>query len=157
MILSRQKERCTVNVNGTPLNQVEKFKYFGVEFSNDVRQDCEIDRRMEAASAMLRSIYRSVVTKKEVSQRAKIAIFKAVCRPTLIYGHEQWVMTERIRSRIPVSAMRFLRKAAVGTLRDRICSSTIRESLQSELLLLHIERSQLRRLEHILKMSTKDW
>ena len=27
MVLSRQREQCVVNVNGTPLNQVEKFKY----------------------------------------------------------------------------------------------------------------------------------
>ena len=64
MVLSRQKEECAVNVNGTPLDQVEKFKYLGVEFSNDARLDCEIDRRIGSASAILRSLYRSVVTKK---------------------------------------------------------------------------------------------
>ena len=32
MVLSRQKEHCAVNINGTSLNQVEKFKYLGVEF-----------------------------------------------------------------------------------------------------------------------------
>ena len=40
IVLSRQKEQCGVNVNGTPLNQMEKFKYLRVEFSNDARQDC---------------------------------------------------------------------------------------------------------------------
>ena len=152
MVLSRQKEECAVNVNGTPLDQVEKFKYLGVEFSNDARLDCEIDRRIGSASAILRSLYRSVVTKKEVSRRTKMAIFKAVYRPALIYGHEQWVMTERIRSRIRAAEMRFLRRAAGLTLRDRIRSSTIRESLKAESLLLHIERSQLRWLGHVLRM-----
>ena len=152
MVLSRQKEECAVNVNGTPLDQVEKFKYLGVEFSNDARLDCEIDRRIGSASAILRSLYRSVVTKKEVSRRAKMTIFNAVYRPALIYGHEQWVMTERIRSRIRAAEMRFLRRAAGLTLRDRIRSSTIRESLKAESLLLHIERSQLRWLGHVLRM-----
>ena len=105
IVLSTQKEQCAVNINGTPLNQVEKFKYLGVEFSNDARLDCEIDRGIESASAILRSLYRSVVTKNEVSQRTKMAIFKAVYRPTLIYGHEQWVTTERIRSRIRAADM----------------------------------------------------
>ena len=152
MVLSRQKEECAVNVNGTPLDQVEKFKYLGVEFSNDARLDCEIDRRIGSASAILRSLYRSVLTKKEVSRRTKMAIFNAVYRPALIYGHEQWVMTERIRSRIRAAEMRFLRRAAGLTLRDRIRSSTIRESLKAESLLLHIERSQLRWLGHVLRM-----
>ena len=97
MVLSRQKEQCAMSVNGTPLKQVEKFKYLGVEFSDDARQDCEIGRCIGSASAILRSLYRSVVAKREVSRRARM-IFKAVYRPTLIHGHEQWVMTERIRS-----------------------------------------------------------
>ena len=141
-----------MNINGTPLNQVEKFKYLGVELSNDARQDCEIDQRIGAASAVLHSLYQSVVTKKEVSRRTKMAIFKELYRPTLIYGHEQWVMTEKIRSRIRAAEMRFLRTTTDLTVRDRIRSSTIRESLKAESLLLHIERSQLRWLGRVLRM-----
>ena len=37
IVLSRQKKQCAVNVNGIPLNQAEKFKYFGVQCSNDAR------------------------------------------------------------------------------------------------------------------------
>ena len=125
MVLSRQNEQCDVNINGNPLNQVEKFKYFGIEFSNDVRQDCEIDRRIGAASGILRSFSRSIVTKREVNQRTGMAIFNTVHRSTLIYSHEQWVMTERIRSRIVATEVRFLRRAAGLTLRDRIRSSAI--------------------------------
>ena len=89
MVLSRKKEQCAVSVNGTPLKQVERFKYLEVEFSNDARQDCEIDRRIGSASAILRSLYQSVVAKKEISRRTKMVIFNAVYRPALIYGHEQ--------------------------------------------------------------------
>ena len=149
MVLSRQKEQCAVSVNGTPLKQVEKFKYVGIESSNNARQDCEIDRRIESASAILRSLYRSVVAKKEISRRTRMVIFNAVYRPTLVYGHGQWVTTERIRSRIRAAEMRFLRGL---TLRDSIRSSTIREFLKAESLLLHIERSQFRWLGHVLRM-----
>ena len=58
-----------------------------------------------------------------------MAIFNPVYRPTLVYGHEQWVITEIIRSRIQASEMRFLRRAAGLKLWDRICSSTIRDAL----------------------------
>jgi hypothetical protein len=87
-----------------------------------------------------------------VSKKTKLAIFKSVYRPTLIYGHEQWVMTEKIRSRIQSAKMRFLHRVAGLTLRDKIRSSDIRETLQIEPLLLHIERSQLRWLGHVLRM-----
>lgn len=153
MVVSRQPEQCALYTNGKTLNQVEKFKYLGVEFSSDGKQDGEIDRRIGAASGVLRSLYRSVVTKAEISLKTKLAIFKSVYRPTLIYGHEQWVMSERVRSRIQAAEMRFLRRAAGLTLRDRIRSSDIRESLRIEPLLLHIERSQLRWFGHVMRMS----
>ena len=57
MVLSRQKEQSDVNINGNPLKQVEKFKYLWIEFSNDARQDCEIDRRIGIASEILRLLY----------------------------------------------------------------------------------------------------
>ena len=100
MVLWRRKEPPDVNINGIQLNQMEKFKYLEIEFLNNTRQNCEIARRIGAASGILRSFYQSIVTKKEVSQRTKMAIFNVVYRSTPIYGHEQWVMAKRIRSRI---------------------------------------------------------
>ena len=90
------------------------------------------------------SLYRSVVVKRELSRKAKLSIYRSIYVPTLTYGHELWVMTERIRSRIQASEMSFLRRVAGCSLRDRVKSSVTQEELQVEPLLLHIERSQLR-------------
>ncbi|KAK3545374.1 hypothetical protein QTP70_005970 [Hemibagrus guttatus] len=43
----------------------------------------------------MRSIYRSVVVKKELSRKAKLSIYQSIYVPTLTYGHDLWVMTER--------------------------------------------------------------
>ncbi|KAI3357120.1 hypothetical protein L3Q82_015585, partial [Scortum barcoo] len=73
--------------------------------------------------------------------------------PHLTYGHELWVMTERIRSRIQAAEMSFLRRVAGRSLRDRVRSfGHFREELGVEPLLLHIERSQLRWLGHLFRM-----
>jgi len=82
-------------LNNKPLNQVNKFKYLGVQFSSDGKQDGEIDRRIGTASGVLHSLYRSVMTKAELSKKTKLAIYKSVYRPTLICGHEQWILTEK--------------------------------------------------------------
>ena len=100
----------------------------------------------------MRSLYKTVVTKRELSLKAKVSVFKSIYRPILTYGHELWVMTERVRSRVQAAEMRFLRRAAGLTLMDRVRSSTIRESLNIEPLLLHIEKSQLRWYGHVLRM-----
>ena len=69
---------------------------------------------------------------------------KTVFIPILTYGHELWVMTERVRSQVQASEMRFLRRIEVVTLFKKVRSSEIRKYLNIEQLLLRIERSQLR-------------
>ncbi|KAK3535381.1 hypothetical protein QTP70_011277 [Hemibagrus guttatus] len=152
MVLDRKKVACTLQVGGEVLPQVEEFKYLGVLFTSEGRMDREIDRRIGAAAAVMRSMYRSVVLKKELSQKAKLSIYQSIYAPTLTYGHELWVMTERVRSRIQAAEMSFLRRVAGSSLRDRVRSSVTREELGVEPLLLHIERGQLRWLGHLFRM-----
>ncbi|KAK3519394.1 hypothetical protein QTP70_027533 [Hemibagrus guttatus] len=98
MVLAREKKvACTLQVGGEVLPQVEEFKYLGVLFTSEGRMDREIDRRIGAAAAVMRSMYRSVVVKKELSRKAKLLIYQSIYAPTLTYGHELWVMTERVR------------------------------------------------------------
>ncbi|KAI3376691.1 hypothetical protein L3Q82_017116 [Scortum barcoo] len=70
---------------------------------------------------------------------------KSIYVPTLTYGHELWVMTEKDKiMRIQVAAeMSFLRRVAGRSLRDRVRSSVTREELGVEplLLLQHREES----------------
>ncbi|TWW81747.1 hypothetical protein D4764_01G0015620 [Takifugu flavidus] len=92
----------------------------------------------------MRTLHRSVVVKRELSQKAKLSIYRSIFVPTLTYGHELWVMTERTRSRVQATEMSFLRRVAGLSLRDRVRSSAIREGLGVEPLLFRIERSQMR-------------
>ncbi|KAK3541007.1 hypothetical protein QTP86_010128 [Hemibagrus guttatus] len=149
MVLNRKKVACTLQVGGEVLPQVEEFKYLGVLFTSEVRMDHEIDRRISAAAAIMQSMYRSVVVKKELSRKAKLSIYQSIYVPTLTYGHELWVMTERVRSRIQAAEMSFLRRVAGRSLRDRVRSSVTWEELGVEPLLLQIERGQLRWLRHL--------
>ncbi|KAK3559185.1 hypothetical protein QTP86_005078 [Hemibagrus guttatus] len=152
MVLDRKKVACTLQVGGEVLPQVEEFKYLGDLFTSEGRMDREIDRRIGAAAAVMRSMYWSVVVKKELSRKAKLSIYQSIYVPTLTYGHELWVMTERVRSRIQAAEMSFFRRVAGRSLRDRVRSSVTREELGVEPLLLHIERGQLRWLGHLFRM-----
>ncbi|KAK3511498.1 hypothetical protein QTP70_009001 [Hemibagrus guttatus] len=97
MVLNRKKVACTLQVGGEVLPQVEEFKYLEVLFTSEGRMDREIDRLIGAAAAVMRSMYRSVVVKKELSRKAKLLIYQSIYFPTLTYGHELWAMTERLR------------------------------------------------------------
>ena len=95
--VSRNPDQCVFQVNGATLKHVEKFKYLGIAFTSDGRQDEELDTRIGKACAVMRALHYSVVMKRELSKKAKLSIFKVVLVPILTYGHESWVMTERMR------------------------------------------------------------
>ena len=90
--------------------------------------------------------------KRKLSKTAKLSIFKAVFVPILTYGHESWRMTERGRSQVQASEMRFLQKIEGVTLFNKVRSSEIQKSLNIEPLLLRIKRSQLRWFGHVSRM-----
>ncbi|XP_061762964.1 retrovirus-related Pol polyprotein from type-2 retrotransposable element R2DM isoform X1 [Nerophis ophidion] len=141
MVLSRKRGECHLRVGEETLPQVEEFKYLGVLFTSGGRVDREIDRRIGAASSVMRTLYRSVVVKKELSRKAKLSIYRSIYVPILTYGHELWVMTERIRSRVQAAEMSFLRRVA-----------GLWEELKVKPLLLHVERSQMRWFGHLVRM-----
>ncbi|KAI3359832.1 hypothetical protein L3Q82_013828, partial [Scortum barcoo] len=91
MVLDRKRVACPLRVGGEVLPQVEEFKYLGVLFTSEGKMEREIDRRIGAASTVMRSVYRTVVVKKELSRKAKLSIYLVNLRfPTLTYGHELW-------------------------------------------------------------------
>ena len=150
--LSRNPDQCVLQVNGATLKQVEKFKYFGVAFTSDERQDEKLDNWIGKASEVMRALHYSVVMKRELSKKSKLSIFRTGFVPILTYGHESWVMTESVRSQLQASEMKFLRRIEGVILFNKVRSSEIRKSLNIEPLFLRIERSQLRWFGHVSRM-----
>jgi len=70
------------------LQQVETFNYLGVVFTSDGSRNKEIDTRTGKANAVLRELYCSVVTKRELSKNTKLSIFESVFVPIFTCGHE---------------------------------------------------------------------
>lgn len=70
-------------VEGELLPQVKKFKYLGVTFTSGVTIEWEIDRRISAASAVMQTLYRPIVVKRELSWRAKLSNYRSIFRSSL--------------------------------------------------------------------------
>ena len=94
--------------------------------------------------AVMRASHFSVVMKREFSKKSKLSVIETVFVPILTYGHESWVMTERVRSQVQASEMSFLRRIEGVTRFNKERSFEIRKSLNLKPLLPRIERSQLR-------------
>ena len=74
----------------------EEVQVPGVAFTSNGRLNEEIDTRIGEENAVMREICRSVVTKLELSNTAKLSVFKSVIFPYFTYGHESWVMKKRM-------------------------------------------------------------
>lgn len=69
MVLNQKKVVCPVQVSEETLPQVEELKYLGVLLTSEVKIERKIDRRISVSSAVMQSMYRSVVLKKDLKSR----------------------------------------------------------------------------------------
>jgi len=152
LFLSRNPRQCMLRVSSSPLQQMEKLKYLGVVFTNDGKRNKEIDTRIGKANAVLRELYRCVVTKWELSNTARFSIFKPVFVPILTNGHESWLMTKRILTEVQAAETGFSRRVHGLTLCDKVRKCEIRKALNVEPL-PRINTSQVRWFGHTSRMS----
>lgn len=73
MTLDQKKVACPRQVGGESLSQVREFKYLG--FTSEGKMEHEIDRGIGTASAVMQSLYRTGVVKKELSRKTKFLIY----------------------------------------------------------------------------------
>jgi len=59
-----------------------------------------------------------------LSKKAKLLVFKIVIVPILTYGHESRVMTERLRSQVQASEMKFLQRIKGVSLFNKVHTLT---------------------------------
>ena len=73
---SKKPDQCVLQVNGATLKQVEKFKYLGVAFTSDGRQDEKLDTRIGKASAVMQPLPYFIVIKPELLKKGKTINFQ---------------------------------------------------------------------------------
>jgi len=93
--ISRKMVECSLRVVSELLLQAKEFKYLGLLFVSEGKMEREMDKRIGAASAVMWGLYWSVLVKRELSWKMKLSIYRSIYIPTLTYGHELWVVTER--------------------------------------------------------------
>ena len=78
MFLSRKPVDCLLQVGNESLPQVTDFKYFGILFTSEGMMGREIDQRVGAAGVVMHALHCTVVTKRELSQKAKLSIYRSI-------------------------------------------------------------------------------
>jgi hypothetical protein len=72
--------------------------------------------------------------------------------PTLIYRAESWSLTTKHENRIIATEIKFLRRIVGKTRRDKWRYNRIREILDQEPILNHVERRSIQWYDHVVRM-----
>ena len=151
MVLSRQRNNCEIYVEGNKLEEVNNFKYLGVNYNNAGQMQVEIDKRIAKYSKNLGLLY-PLIKEKHIPEKVKIQIYTTILKPILLYGSESWVLTTKMKSKLQAAEMRTLRLIKRVTRLDKQRNEDIRKSLKVESLLNNIEKNQLRWFGHVQRM-----
>ena len=117
--------RSKIEIDGSILEQVKLFNYFGCELSSYGEPD--FDKKINRFQGICDTIRKNL---KNPRTDTRIKFYKVIARPTLLYGSEMWVTTTRDMTRLEAAEMRFLRSVKGYTRLDKIRSEVIRKELE---------------------------
>jgi len=116
--------RSKIETDGSILEKVRQFNYFGCELSLDGEPD--FDKKINRFQGICGTIRKHL---KKTRTDNQMKFYKFVARPSLLYGSETWVTTKKDMTRLEAAEMRFLRSVTGYTRLDKIRSEVIRKEL----------------------------
>ena len=88
---------------------------------------------------------------RHVPKKAKLLIHMTILRPILLYGHESWILTKKLKSKITAADMKVLRLVKGVTRRDRIRNADIYDEFKIKPIIETIQTDQLRWFGHVMR------
>ena len=142
----------TITIDGTKLNVVEEFCYLGSCLSSDGSLDKEIARRISKASSSFGRLWTRVWGVRGIKQSTKIAVYRAIVLPSLLYGCETWTCYRRHLKQLDQFHLRCLRKILGIQWEDRVTNQEVlRRSSLSGIEAL-VMAAQLRWSGHVMRL-----
>ena len=151
MQVSRSPGPLDIKLHGTPLKQVNEFKYLGSMFTEDGRLDREIEIRCQKANALIYQLS-PLLKHQNIPMTAKQQIINSIFIPTLCYQSQTWTMTKAHIRKINTCEMRCLRRAANLTIRDRVKNEHIRQLVGTTPCSKYIQRQKIKWFGHVVRM-----
>ena len=105
---------------------VDKFTYLGSVVNKSNTLDDEVAHRLSSAAAAFHRLDACLWKSRHVSLRTKLAVFKVVVLPCLLYASETWTPLRRHVQPLEVFLNRCRRRILGVTWRDRVRTEELR-------------------------------
>ena len=144
-----------LNIDGQTFEAVGTFKYLGSHITDNNDNMYELKERLAAGN---RSYYalQHLLKSKALSWKSKKTIYRVVIRPTVTYGCETWVLTERTEQLLNRWERKILRKI-YGAVRDgeywrQRTNSELYNLYREPTLVAEAKKARVRWLGHVERM-----
>ncbi|MEL7520935.1 MAG: reverse transcriptase family protein, partial [Cyanobacteria bacterium J06553_1] len=122
---NRTENEMNISLNNNRMEEVECYRYLGVDIAHDGRMNDEVSHRIGEArkvSGALQKLWKN----RRMSMEAKVGMYEGIIEPTLMYGCEAWVMNVHERRKVEAVEMSCLRSICGVRRIDRIPNVEIR-------------------------------
>ena len=140
------------HVEGAPLANVDRFTYLGSVLSKAHDLTDDVQRRVHLASAAFGKLSHRVFLNRDLTVKTKVAVYRAVCISTLVYGCEAWLAYRRhikILERFHISCLQQILRLHW---RDKVPHTEIRQRADCPSMEAIIAERQLRWTGHVIRM-----
>ncbi|GJX68366.1 ataxia telangiectasia mutated family protein [Tanacetum coccineum] len=136
--------REALEANGLRILQPkESFRYLGSMLHKSERIDEDIAHRIKAAWLNWKAAT-GVICDRNFPLKLKGKFYRAVIRPTMLYGSECWPITKALANRMEVAELRMLRWTCGKTMLDMIPNGVYRAELEVETIINKMREGRLR-------------
>ena len=133
-----------IDIEGTTLENVDRFPYLGSYLSKSANIDVEIQHRIRCACFSYSRLKDLVFSERGFRTATKILVYKSVILTTLLYGCETWVAYRRHVKVLEQFQQRILRSILGVHWQDRITNASILEQADTTSIEAHIvKKAQL--------------
>lgn len=141
--------RSKIVINGKIVEQVNTFRYLGMDIS--YKGEVDIENKLYKFIKLTGLLNRTMPVNK-VRKETRVKVYNTLAVPTLTYGCENWAMKKSDKRRITSAEMRFMRRTAGITLNDRIRSQEITDSLGVTPILRRVKNYRRKWRSHVERM-----
>lgn len=141
-----------LQLNGIDLPECNSFVYLGSEISSNGYIDQEVTRRIAQAAASYGRLREMVFNNRNLKLQTKLAVYKAVCVSTLLYGSESWTVYSRHIKQLEGFHIRCLMNILSLSWKDKVPHTEILKRCQMVSIENHLLQRLLRWIGHVIRM-----
>ena len=140
-----------VVLGGEKVESVDEFVYLGSVISSSGTSEKDINRRINLGQYKFNELSKAVWSRREISLKTKVQIYRAVVMSTVLYGAEAWTCTDKDYAKLNVFHTKRLR-AIIGKSRDEISNEKLFKLTKLCPFEMYVRKARLRWAGHVSRM-----